>query len=391
MKIARAAWVIPWALPLFWTGCSDETLIDPNAGAGTGGTFGASGASGAAGTSTSGAAGTAPLAGSAGTATSGGSAGTSSSGGAGGAVVSSTGGTAGTTAGGGAGGVGNAGSGGQPPQGGGAGTVSSGGVAGTQAGSGGDGGTAGDVAGSGGTAGETAGTGGTAGTAATAGTGGNLADIAADLHGHTILMPCGQDTSTRVCRPQQVNQGCGAGGDPALAGGHSHNQTVTIGGTPGTFYNITLRIHGMVEGKSYRNGGMDRDDSADLPADGLYTGGEPDNQANGYNIYMIRTSSPAQDYFLNSIGTGNDQRIRHSVFEIDFEFDLRVEGGSTVQLVSADPNCSAIKNCAEPDVGTVCNPVTISGVDPLISADIGSQPYNGQFVGVLVKGVSVAQ
>ena len=32
--------------------------------------------------------------------------------------------------------------------------------------------------------------------------------------------------------------------------------------------------------------------------------------------------SPAQDYFLNSIGTANDQRIRHSVFEIDFEFDV---------------------------------------------------------------------
>jgi hypothetical protein len=380
MKIARAAWALPWALPLFWTGCSDETLIDPTANAGTGGT---SGASGAAGTSTSGSAGTATSGGTAGTTTSGGTAGTVTSGGSAGTVTTS-GGTSGT-AGGGAGGTGNAGAGGTPPQGGTAGTATSGGTAGTQAGSAGDGGTAGTMAGAGGTAGDTA------GTAGTAGTGGNLEDIAADLHGHTILMPCGQDTSTRVCRPQQVNQGCSAGNDPALAGGHSHNQTVTIGGTPGTFYNVTLRIHGMVEGKSYRNGGMDRDNSADLPADGLYTGGEPDNQANGYNVYMIRTSSPAQDYFLNSIGTANDQRIRHSVFEIDFEFDLRVEGGSTVQLVSADPNCSAIKNCEEPDVGTVCNPVTINGVDPLISADIGSQPYNGQFVGVLVQGVTVAQ
>lgn len=383
MKIARAAWAFPWALPLFWTGCSDETLIDPNAGAGTGGTSGASGASGSAGTSASGAAGTAPLGGSAGTATSGGSAGSASSGGVGGAVTT-TGGTAGSTAGGGAGGAGNAGTGGMPPQGGVAGTDSSGGVAGTQAGSGGDGGTAGEVAGTGGTAGETAGTAGTAGAA------GNLNDIAADLHGHTILMPCGQDTEVRVCRPIQVNQGCAAGNDPALAGGRSHDETITIGGTPGTFYNITLRIHGMVEAKTYRNGGMDRNNSGNLPADGLYTGGQPDNQANGYNIYLIRTSSPQQDYFLNSIAAGNDTRIRHSVFEIDFTFDIRVEGGSTVRLVSADPNCSAIKNCAEPDVGGVCNAVTINGLDPLIASAIKSQPYNGQFVGVLVEGVTVA-
>jgi hypothetical protein len=259
-----------------------------------------------------------------------------------------------------------------------------GGMAGTIAGGAGDGGTAGTAAGSGGVAGTEGGTAGTAGAA------GNLSDIASELHGHTILMPCGQDTSTRVCRPQQVNSGCNAGNDPALAGGHSHNETVTIGGTPGTFYNVTLRIHGMVEGKSYRNGGMDRDNSSDLPADGLYTGGEPDNQSNGYNIYLIRTSSPDQDYFLNSIGTANDQRIRHSVFEIDFEFDLRVEGGSTVQLVSADPNCSAIKNCEEPDVGTVCNPVTIQNVDAQILDDVGNQPFNGQFIGVLVQGVTVA-
>jgi len=379
MKIARAAWALPWALPLFWTGCSDEAPIDPGLTQGKGGT---------AGTTTAGTSGTSTTGGSSGTSTTGGTsgaAGTVSSGGSAGTVVSA-GGTSGSS-GTGAGGTGNvSGSGaGAPPQGGASGTANAGtaGVAGTAAGSAGDGGTSGSGAGTGGTSGD-------AGTAGTAGAAGNLNDIAADLHGHTILMPCGQDTEVRVCRPIQVNSGCSAGNDPALAGGHSHDETVTIGGTPGTFYNVTLRIHGMVEGKTYRNGGMDRDNSSELPADGLYTGGEPDNGANGYNIYLIRTSSPEQDYFLNSIAAGNDTRIRHSVFEIDYTFDLRVEGGSTVRLVSADPNCSAIKNCAEPDVGGVCNAVEIDGLDPLIAAAIEDQPYNGQFIGVLVEGVTVA-
>lgn len=382
MKIARAAWALPWALPLFWTGCSDEAPIDPGLTQGKGGT---------AGTASAGTSGTSTTGGSSGSSTTGGTSGASGSAGSGGSAgtVAPNGGTAGTS-GASAGGTGNiAGTGnvaGTQPQGGvsGSGTSGTSGVAGTMAGSAGDGGNSGSGAGTGG------GASGDAGTAGTAGTAGNLNDVAADLHGHTILMPCGQDTEVRVCRPIQVNSGCSAGNDPALAGGHSHDETVTIGGTPGTFYNVTLRIHGMVEGKTYRNGGMDRDNSSDLPADGLYTGGEPDNQANGYNIYLIRTSSPEQDYFLNSIAAGNDTRIRHSVFEIDYTFDLRVEGGSSVRLVSADPNCSAIKNCAEPDVGGVCNAVTINGLDPLIANAIEDQPFNGQFVGVLVEGVTVA-
>lgn len=72
---------------------------------------------------------------------------------------------------------------------------------------------------------------------------------------------------------------------------------------------------------------------------------------------------------------------------MDYEFDMEVEGGSTVCLVSADPNNSAIKNCAEPDDGSNCtgsNTVTVANLDPLTAADIGAQPYNGQFVGVTV-------
>jgi hypothetical protein len=47
-----------------------------------------------------------------------------------------------------------------------------------------------------------------------------------------------------------------------------------------------------------------------------------------------------------------------------------------------------IKNGADPDIATVCNPVTFSGLDAAIAMDIGSQPYNGQFTGMRVVSVT---
>jgi hypothetical protein len=224
------------------------------------------------------------------------------------------------------------------------------------------------------------------------------ATVATVLDGNTILMPCGQNTETRVCIPRAAaSTPCTDPGGTAAsyAGTHSYNQRVTLGGTPGQMYKISLKVRGMVEAKTY-TGGMDRSSSGtQVPADGLYTGGLANNSGNGYNIYFIRTDTPRQHYYLNQVGTGcnaagancTDTRIRHSVFDVDMTVDITAEGGSTVCLVSADPNTSAIKNCAEPD-NNVCNPVTLQNLDPKIAAKVGTQPYNGQFMGMTVSSVT---
>jgi hypothetical protein len=225
------------------------------------------------------------------------------------------------------------------------------------------------------------------------GGGDDSATVGTPLHGHTILMPCEKSTSARVCTPKSdTTRPCTnpAGGPAAsYAGAHSHNEQITLGGTRGVRYIVRLKIQGEVEGKTY-TGGTDANNSGTLPANGLYTGGVANNSANAYNVYFIRTDSPSQHYYLNSIGTSSDNRVRHSTFPIDFEFDMEVEGGSTVCMVSADSNTSAIKNCAEPDNGTECtgsNTVTVANLNSLTAADIGSQPYNGQFVGITVVSV----
>ena len=321
------------------------------AGSGVGGTTGGSGAAGGTGGTTGGSS-------TGGTAVSaGGSAGMNASGSGG------TGGTSGTGA---ASGAGMAGAGGSS-----AGTTSNGGMGGIE-------GTAGSP---------TGGLSGMSGSGGSAGAGEDLTAVAAPLDGQTILMPCDNDTSTRVCIPRADTSKPCTGTGPSYAGTHSFNEQITMGGEPGVRYIVTLRIRGLTESKTY-TGGTDRASSGtQVPADGLYTGGQADNSGNSYNVYFIRTDAPAQYFYLNSVSVGNDTRIRHSVFESDYEFDLPVDGGSTVCLVSADPNTSAIKNCEEPDVSTECKGVSLPNLDAKTATKVGSQPYNGQFIGITVKSV----
>lgn len=346
--------------------------------------------------------GSAPMSGAGGTGQGGTTAtgGTSGSGvgGATGGTNPTTGGTGGTTGGTSTGGAAGSASGSAGMSTGGSGGTSGAGGSGTGAMSGaGMGGAAGSMAGMGGT-GDAGGMGATAGSptggmvgmsgaGGSAGAGEDLTAVAAPLDGQTILMPCDNDTSTRVCIPRADTSKPCTGTGPSYAGTHSFNEQVTMGGEPGVRYIVTLRIRGLTESKTY-TGGTDRASSGtQVPADGLYTGGQADNSGNSYNVYFIRTDAPAQYFYLNSISVGNDTRIRHSVFESDYEFELPIDGGSTVCLVSADPNTSAIKNCEEPDVSTVCKGVSLPNLDAKTAADVGSQPYNGQYIGITVKSV----
>jgi hypothetical protein len=358
--------------------CADEAPAPVNNA--TGGSAPASGAGGTsqAGTSTTGGASGSGLGGTGGAATAtGGTGGATAGAPTGGSSGASTGGGSGAATGGAAGSA--SGSAGQSAGSGGASGSGTGAVSG-----GGMGGSAGSPGGTGGGAGMvTAGT----GNGGMAGSGEDLMAVAAPLNGQTILMPCDNDTETRVCIPRADTTKPCTGTGTSYAGTHSFNEQITLGGEAGVRYVLTLRIRGLTEAKTY-TGGTDRSSSGtQVPADGLYTGGQADNSGNGYNIYFIRTDSPSQYYYLNSIGVGTDTRIRHSVFESDYQFDLPVDGGSTVCLVSADPNTSAIKNCQDPDVSSVCNGVSLPSVDSSTSAAIGSQPYNGQFVGISVVSV----
>jgi len=240
----------------------------------------------------------------------------------------------------------------------------------------------------------TGGTGGASGGAAQGGTGGgagNLLDVAAQLDGAMLLGHCLNDTAQSVC--QTAQNGCPPANqaDPALSGAITTDKMITLGGDPAKVYTITLHVQGEVESKRY-NGGTDQSSQAQSPkADGFCTSGTPTNE-NAYNVYMVRVTSPKQDYFLNSLqGPGVSN---HTTYGIDYVAKIQANGGATLRLVAADSNCSMIKNCGPMEnSGNVCaQPITLQNMDPKATSKNPTfdftKPYNGQWIVMVVTDVT---
>jgi hypothetical protein len=245
-----------------------------------------------------------------------------------------------------------------------------------------------------GTGGTTAGTGGATAAGGATGAGGAGIDVAMALNGFMLLGPCLTDTQAAVC--STYARACPAANatDPSLSGVLTTDKTITLGGTQGTSYTITLHVQGEVESKQY--GGQDQNSTAQSPkADGFCVGGTPVN-GDAYNVYMIRVTNPGAttktDYFLNSLqppGVSN-----HTTYGIDYTAQIKAQGGATIRLVAADKNCSMIKNCGPTanDGNTCAAPIVL----PNIEADAKTlnptfdftKAYNGQWIVMTVKTVT---
>jgi hypothetical protein len=376
--------------PVLFGVCLSCAIED--AGRGTGGTTGSGGptsGTGGATTTTGTGAGGDPT-GAGGATGTGGSTTTTGTGGTGGATTTTgTGGTGGATTTTGTGGAAGATT-----------TTGSGGAAGTTTGTGGKAGAAGTggtgMAGTGGGGSVDAGSkGGASGAAGGTGmdAGGPIIDVAKPLNGFLFTGLCLRDTEASVCATASGSCPGPVSGDPALSGILTTNKTVTLGGTMGTPYSITLHVQGEVESKQY--GGMDQNSSAQSPkADGFCVGGTP-TAADAYNVYLIRVTNPGStaktDYFLNSLQ--NPGVSNHTTYGIDYTAKIQAQGGATIRLVAADSNCSMIKNCGPQVSGTTCiAPITMTGIEPeAISLNPTfdfTKPYNGQWVVLTVKDVT---
>jgi hypothetical protein len=138
-------------------------------------------------------------------------------------------------------------------------------------------------------------------------------------------------------------------------------------------------------------GATDANGTATSPsANGLATGGVP-SSADAYGVYMLRTSNPPQDYFLNSlVPPGVSDRTTYAV---DYTARIRARGGSTIRLVASDGNCSQTKNCGPiPSGGVdVCRaPITLIPSARAVAANPTfnfNVPYNGQWLVMTVASV----
>lgn len=174
---------------------------------------------------------------------------------------------------------------------------------------------------------------------------GKVPKFAAALNGLRWELPCtGSTSDARVC----------------TAG--NFNTQATLSGQAGTQYSVELRFRGIVEQATY-NGGV---------ADGFWlTGGA--SAGDGWNVYKIEISSPAQTYYLN-VGTSNIYRV----FAIDYQHTVTIDAGATVSLSALTVDGQEIVN--RDDTGTA---IVVPDIPPAPAA------FNGQFVQMDVVSVDL--
>lgn len=143
-------------------------------------------------------------------------------------------------------------------------------------------------------------------------------------------------------------------GSPSTANGSTCNHVMnpfhktvdaTIGGTPGTTYDVTVRVRGVVEPTKITGGS--RPDTSTTMINGKsyrktpYTiGGTPGDQT--YQPWLFSVAKPAQNYFFNDYGL-----TEHSTFLIDYQVTIPMEGGTKVTLDVNDGNDHEIDNYAK--------------------------------------------
>jgi hypothetical protein len=247
---------------------------------------------------------------------------------------------------------------------------------------------------------DTSGAGGSGGGGA-AGSGGASGDAmaaAAILDGQAWVLHCGPTAAgtQRVCtNPAPGNTLPHS--DP-LAGAVNRNDRATFGGIAGQPYCVTVRVRGIVEAKNYAtdtmtsrsgtpygiagsiNFGATADANQPDGTNGWVAGGMPAN-GNDYAVYSLLVGSPTKIFYLNSINTAGTNRLNHTTYPIDYVASFDVNGGSSLQFILTDFNRNAIRNCAEPNIESVCNPQVLSPlpmiVNPSSEVDL-IQPHNGQ-------------
>jgi len=196
----------------------------------------------------------------------------------------------------------------------------------------GAGGVSGSAAGSGAAAGATSGTAGAAGQGGEGG--GNATDLATALDGLRVDDPCAGTPETAngaVCTHVVLT-----------AGGFKSAKEATLAGTPGTTYDVTLRIRGIVE-PTQIDGGM-RVDTTTFQYQNMtwrkvpFTIGGSVNRGD-YSQWRVSVTSPKQEYFLNDY-----QTVGHYIFKLDYQVTIQMAANSKLTLDGTDSNERQIVN-----------------------------------------------
>jgi len=172
-------------------------------------------------------------------------------------------------------------------------------------------------------------TGGAGGSGAQGGASGDNA-VAAALDGIRIDDPCTPNPSTAsmaTCQHLTLQNG-----------GFMGTKQVTMGGSPSTTYDVTLRIRGIAETAKV-NGGTTADVSTfqymSMPFRKVpfTVGGTVAVDDQDYEQWRINVSKPKEVYTLNDYG-----KLGHYTLKLDYQVTIPIAGGATVSLEGFDDN-----------------------------------------------------
>lgn len=127
-------------------------------------------------------------------------------------------------------------------------------------------------------------------------------------------------------------------------GGSRLEKEVTIAGTAGTVYDVTLRVRGIVEPANIQ-GGMREDTSTFQYMNAPYrkvpftVGGTVVAADADYTQWSIDVAEPEQTYYLNDY-----QKVGHQIFKLDYEVTIPMAANTTVTLTGYDENERMITN-----------------------------------------------
>jgi hypothetical protein len=174
-----------------------------------------------------------------------------------------------------------------------------------------------------------------------AGDGMTCVEVAAGLSGLRWNLPCGaHDMDT-----------C-----PTVA----DMKTAMISGQAGKTYAVTLRFRGVIEQKTYAGG----------TGSGYWLAGAT-APIDGFNVYSLTVSSPAQVYYLNAGTTG-----MHRVFTIDYTETVDMDANAMLTL-AADP----VDGAEIVNTDGMGHSLPVPGIQPYPGV------FDGQFIQVDVLSV----
>lgn len=152
-------------------------------------------------------------------------------------------------------------------------------------------------------------------------------------------------------------------------------QSVVMGGSSNTTYNVTLRFRGEVEVAPYIGGS---NSNTFLNHGGTYEAANA-GLSTLRNTYILQVSDPSDFWYLNQWNGTANINITHA---LDYSLVVPVRGGATISLIAAErPTLGNNSGSSSLEIRNSTS-VVVSGVSP------DPNPYDGQFIQVDVTSVA---